>query len=101
MADARSRARPAHWLHSGHPASPGLSGARAEDWPAIEHHSHWNAVARWSTCANTQRAQGLVEAACSCTPGGSTCTTRVQVYMPEEKRFMVLDEEVGKKLLGR
>jgi carbonic anhydrase len=93
-----------NWLNSGHPGQPqDFLEPAAEDWPEIEHHSHWNVLAqvehlRQYPCVRKALVEGRLQL-----HGWwfDLHNAEVQVYVAEEKRFCVLDEEVGQKLLAK
>ena len=93
-----------NWLRSGHPGQPQdfLEPAR-EDWPEIEHSSHWNVLAqvehlRQYPSVRKAQVEGKLQLHAW---WFDLHHAEVQVYVPEEKRFMVLDQEVGEKLLKK
>lgn len=93
-----------NWLRSGHPGQPQeFLEPAAEDWPEIEHHSHWNVLAqvehlRQYPSVRKAQVEGRLQLHAW---WFDLHHAEVQVYVPEEKRFMVLDQEVGEKLLKK
>jgi carbonic anhydrase len=93
-----------NWLKSGDPGQPQeFLEPAAEDWPEIEHQSHWNALAqvehlRQYPCVRKALVEGRLQLHAW---WFDLHHAEVQVYVPEEKRFCVLDEEVGRKLLKK
>jgi carbonic anhydrase len=93
-----------NWLKSGDPGPPqDFLEPAAEDWPAIEHQSHWNALAQVEHLRQYPSVRkALVEGRLQLHAWWFDLHhAEVQVYVPEEKRFCVLDEEVGQNLLKK
>jgi carbonic anhydrase len=92
------------WLQSGHPGPPQeFLEPAAEDWPEIEHHSHWSALAQVEHLRQYPSVKkALVEGNLQLHAWWFDLHhAEVQVYVPEEQRFCVLDQEVGEKLLKK
>jgi carbonic anhydrase len=93
-----------NWLKSGDPGKPqDFLEPAADEWPEIEHHSHWNTLAqvehlRQYPAVKKAQVEGRLQLHAW---WFDLHHAEVQVYVPEEKKFMVLDEEVGQKLLKK
>ena len=92
-----------NWLKSADPGKPqDFLEPAAEDWPAIEHHSHWNVLAQVEHLRQYPSVRkALVESNLQLHAWWFDLHhAEVQVYIAQEKRFCVLDEELGNRLLG-
>ena len=90
------------WLQSSRPGEPGeFLEPIAHDWPELEHQSHWNVLVQMEHLRQYPSVKkALVEGTLQLHAWWFDLdNAEVQVYVSEEKRFCVLDEEVGQKLL--